>query len=150
MNDHSTTVRRFLDMRVPDVLLEGFFLSAVKSPESTWPLHPEQGITASIESNAPCVGTFYFCAPLPPVRLLGATLLGSDEAEYLHDIMGELSNVVAGRIALDLQDGFDIQPKLGLPKVGPNLFPDPETLDVYLRFRVEDSHLVVGWKAIDS
>ncbi len=146
MSDGAKRIESFLARRMPEILLDGFFLGAelVRPTESGF--GPEDGVTAHIELDSPCPGEFFLCAPYPPVRMLSGALLGSAGDEDADDILAELANIVAGRIALDLQGAFDSEPKIGLPKVGQDLFPHPRSLDIHLRFRVEGSHLAVGWK----
>lgn len=146
MSDVAKRIEGFLIKRMPDVLLDGFFLGAELIPQKEPGFGPETGLTARIELSSPCPGEFFLCAPYPPVRMLCGALLGSTDDEDADDILAELANIVAGRIALDLQGAFDHEPKIGLPKVGQDLFPSPGSLDIHLRFRVEGSHLAVGWK----
>lgn len=76
-------------------------------------------------------------------------LLGAGEAthEAVADMLAEFADVTDERIALDLEYMWNREPKTGLPEVGLDLFPMPDTLGIYLRFRVEDSILSVGWRA---
>lgn len=147
MNSGLDTIESILARRMPEILLDGFFLGAQQIPQREPGFGPETGLTARIVIESPCPGEFFLCAPYPPVRMLSGSLLGSQDDEDADDILAELANLVAGRIALDLQVAFDREPKIGLPKVGLDLFPLPESLDIHLRFRVEGSHLAVGWKA---
>ncbi len=146
MSDVATRIESFLIRRMPDILLDGFFLGAQLIPQQEPGYGPEEGVTAHIELDSPCPGEFFLCAPYPPVRMLSGVLLGSADEDNADDILAELANIVAGRIALDLQGVFDREPRIGLPKVGQGLFPLPGSLDIHLRFRLEGSHLAVGWK----
>ncbi len=152
MNEPCKQIRSVLERRLPDILMQGFFLGAelVEQPDSDF--GQATGWTARIETDAPCPGVFFFCAPAAQMEALSSELLGVDDLVYdnVADIMAEFANVVAGRIALDLQYASDSEPKIGLPKVGQDLFPPPEDLDIHLRFRVEAAFLSVGWKASES
>ena len=146
MSEVATRIESVLIRRMPEILLDGFFLGAQLIPQKEPGFGPEDGLTAHIQLDSPCAGEFFLCAPYPPVRMLSGALLGSADDEDADDILAELANIVAGRIALDLQGAFDREPKIGLPNVGQGLFPPPGSLDLHLRFRVEGSHLAVGWK----
>lgn len=143
-------IQMFLERRMPDLLLDGFFLGAELIPRREPRFGAETGITAVIDSDVLCPGEFYFCARNSLAVEISRALLGSDDRYEVEDVIAELANVVAGRIALDLQFESAREPRIGLPKVGQDLFPCPKTLDIHLRFRVEDSHLAVGWKAARS
>ena len=150
MIDSIGRIQMFLERRLPDLLLDGFFVGAELIPQREPRFGAETGVTAVIASDVLCPGNFYFCTRDSVVREMSRALLGSEDRYEVEDIMAELANVVAGRIALDLQFASEREPKIGLPKVGQDLFPSPKALDIHLRFRVEDSHLAVGWKAAQS
>ena len=150
MKEERERIQKFLERRLPDILLDGFFLGSELIPQREPRFGAESGITAKISSDAPFPGEFFFCAKNTVAREMSMALLGSEDPYEVDDIMAELANVVAGRIALDLQFDSDREPKIGLPKVGQDLFPPPKSLDIHLRFSVEDSHLAVGWKAARS
>ncbi len=146
MNAATGRIEKFLIKRMPEILLDGFFLSAQLIPQREPGFGPEPGLAAAIRVDSPCPGEFFLSAPYSRVRTLSGALLGSVADEDAGDILAELANIVAGRIALDLQGAFDHEPKIGLPKVGRDLFPPSGSLDIHLRFRVEGSHLAVAWK----
>ena len=142
MTIYESKLRNFLESAVIETIESMAFVEIVPTINKT--PYDEHLVRLRVEIlvNAPFPGEIRLVLPISLAMIFAQNMHNLDERqitdELIHDVLGEIINIVAGRLMADIIPSNQTF-QLGLPQIGPDAFLETDAASLSVEFDAEDS-----------